>query len=84
MSENFSRVGRRKFLATAGIAATGSVLLKACVGNPPSSNTSTGSAPAPGPVAAGDAPEVTTAKLGYLPIVESTPLIIAKEKGFFA
>jgi bicarbonate transport system substrate-binding protein len=35
MSENFSRVGRRKFLATAGIAATGSVLLKACVGNPP-------------------------------------------------
>ncbi|MBU6228340.1 MAG: ABC transporter substrate-binding protein [Cyanobacteria bacterium REEB459] len=81
---DISRVGRRKFLVTAGVAATGSVLLKGCLGNPPSSTAPTGGAPAPGPVAAGDAPEVTTAKLGYLPIVESAPLIIAKEKGFFA
>jgi len=83
---DISRVGRRKFLVTAGVAATGSVLLKGCVGNPPSSNppsASTGT-PAPGPAAAGDAPEVTTVKLGYIPIVESAPLIIAQEKGFFA
>lgn len=83
---DISRVGRRKFLVTAGVAATGSVLLKGCVGNPPSSNPPSGSTgtPAPGPVAAGDAPEVTTVKLGYIPIVESAPLIIAQEKGFFA
>ena len=81
-----SRVGRRKFLVTAGMATTASVLLKGCVGNPPSSNPPSGSTgtPAPGPVAAGDAPEVTTVKLGYIPIVESAPLIIAQEKGFFA
>jgi bicarbonate transport system substrate-binding protein len=35
-------------------------------------------------VAAGDAPETTRAVLGYLPIAESAPLVIAKEKGFFA
>ncbi len=29
-------------------------------------------------------PEVTKIRLGYLPIVESAPLIIAQEKGFFA
>ena len=58
---DISRVGRRKFLVTAGVAATGSVLLKGCVGNPPSSNppsASTGT-PAPGPAAAGDAPELS-------------------------
>jgi bicarbonate transport system substrate-binding protein len=32
----------------------------------------------------GAAPETTRVKLGYLPIVEAAPLIIAKEKGFFA
>ncbi len=29
-------------------------------------------------------PETTKVKLGYIPIVEAAPLIIAKEKGFFA
>ena len=28
-------------------------------------------------------PEITKVRLGYLPIVEAAPLIIAKEKGFF-
>ncbi|RPH89958.1 MAG: bicarbonate-binding protein, partial [Chroococcales cyanobacterium metabat2.561] len=32
----------------------------------------------------GEAPETTKIKLGYIPIVEAAPLIIAKEKGFFA
>jgi len=82
---NFSR---RKFLVTAGISAAGSILLKGCVGNPPS-QTPTGASPtspaaSPTPAAAGDAPETTQIKLGYIPIVESAPLIIAQEKGFFA
>lgn len=87
MSE-FSRVTRRRFLTTAGVTAASTVFLKGCLGNPPSD---TATAPQQSPSAApavnvgsGEAPEVTTVKLGYLPIVESAPLIIAKEKGFFA
>lgn len=80
---------RRKFLATAGASVAGSVLLKGCVGNPPSASTDSAASPnsAATPavnVNAADAPEVTTVKLGYIPIVESAPLIVAKEKGFFA
>ncbi len=81
----FSHLSRRKFIVTAGATAAGAVLLKGCSqpgANSASNNTS--SAPAPSPVAAGDAPETTKATLGYLPIVESAPLIVAKEKGFFA
>jgi nitrate/nitrite transport system substrate-binding protein len=33
---------------------------------------------------AADAPEVTTAKLGFIALTDSAPLIIAKEKGLFA
>lgn len=79
---------RRRFLTTAGASVAGSVLLKGCVGNPPSATnspaaTSNAAAPAAN-VNAADAPEVTGIKLGYIPIVESAPLIVAKEKGFFA
>ncbi|HEY9700782.1 MAG TPA: CmpA/NrtA family ABC transporter substrate-binding protein [Trichocoleus sp.] len=78
---NFYGFNRRKFLATAGATAAGAVFLKGC--SQPAANTS-GSQPAPSPVAAGDAPETTKAVLGYLPIVESAPMIVAKEKGLFA
>jgi bicarbonate transport system substrate-binding protein len=84
---DFSRVTRRKFLVTAGASAAGTVLLKACAGNPPSATTEpaeTTTAAAPGPVAEGDAPETTAVKLGFIPIVESASMIIAQEKGFFA
>jgi bicarbonate transport system substrate-binding protein len=84
---NFSRFTRRKFLATAGASAAGSILLNGCLGNPTSTTTppaSDASAPAPSPVTANDTPETTAVKLGYIPIVESAGLIIAKEKGFFA
>ncbi|HEY9661623.1 MAG TPA: CmpA/NrtA family ABC transporter substrate-binding protein, partial [Allocoleopsis sp.] len=87
---DFSRLARRKFLITAG-ASAGAVLLKGCMGNPPSATSdsspvaqnATGNS-SPAPVAVTDTPETTTVKLGYVPIVESAPLIIAKEKGFFA
>ncbi|MGA0198420.1 MAG: CmpA/NrtA family ABC transporter substrate-binding protein, partial [Prochlorotrichaceae cyanobacterium] len=85
---DFTPVSRRRFLATAGATATLSVLLKGCLGNPPtpdqgSGTTSTQSTPAAN-IASDQAPETTQAKLGYIPIVESAGLIIAKEKGFFA
>lgn len=37
-----------------------------------------------GAYAAGDAPEVTGATLGFIALTDSAPLIIAKEKGLFA
>lgn len=82
---NFS-ASRRKFLITAGASAAGSILLKGCVGNPPGTTSSTQSSQAT-PLAKVDpaqAPETTKVKLGYIPIVEAAPFIIAKEKGFFA
>lgn len=85
---NFSDpVSRRKFLLTAGASAVGSVFLKGCLGNPPEPPGTTTSTTTQIPavnVNAADAPETTQIKLGYIPIVEASPLIIAQEKGFFA
>jgi len=79
----FSGLSRRKFLATAGASAAGAVLLKGCNAPAPSGSAGSGTSPAASPVTANDAPETTKAVLGYIPIVESAPLIIAKQKGFF-
>ncbi|MBF2084966.1 CmpA/NrtA family ABC transporter substrate-binding protein [Thermoleptolyngbya sp. C42_A2020_037] len=80
---HFSGLSRRKFLLTAGASAAGAVLLKGCTTSSSGPATGSGASPAASPVAANDTPEVTKAVLGYLPIVESAPLIIAKQKGFF-
>lgn len=85
MTEFFNQVSRRKFIVTAGISAS-AVLLKGCLGNPPETG-NTGRKSSIEPVAnikPEQKPETTKAKLGYIPIVESAPLIIAQEKGFFA
>jgi bicarbonate transport system substrate-binding protein len=85
----FSNYSRRKFLLTASATAASSILLKGCIGNPPpepGSVTQTNTTPAPAAnsgVKAGQEPETPKVKLGYIPIVESAPLIIALEKGFF-
>ncbi|MCC3600744.1 MULTISPECIES: CmpA/NrtA family ABC transporter substrate-binding protein [unclassified Microcoleus] len=93
-SENFSR---RKFIVTAGASAVSSILLKGCLGNPPEPGGTAdgGAGGAGGAPAATSAVAVANEKrvegiestkitLGYIPIVESAPLIIAQEKGFFA
>src|SRR5919199_3297993 len=83
----FSNFSRRRFLITAGASAAGSILLKGCLGNPPDSVTGAKTQAQTTPAAKADpaqAPETTKVKLGYIPIVEAAPLIIAKEKGFFA
>ena len=82
-----SKFTRRKFVVTAGVSAASSLLLNSCLGNPPSdtaTDTASGDSPAAAPLAAGETPETTAVKLGYIPIVEAAGLIIAKEKGFFA
>ncbi|MFN7518413.1 MAG: CmpA/NrtA family ABC transporter substrate-binding protein [Dolichospermum sp.] len=85
MTEFFNQVSRRKFIVTAGVSAS-AVLLKGCLVNPPETG-NTGRKSSIEPVAnikPEQKPETTKAKLGYIPIVESAPLIIAQEKGFFA
>ena len=85
--DSFSSLSRRRFLQTAGTTAAASILLKGCLGNPPepgggtsgTSGTPVSVTPVPGP-----SPETTQVKLGFLPIFEAAPLIIAQEKGFFA
>ncbi len=88
MSDFFNHISRRKFILTTGIS-TGAVLLKGCLGNPPENLSGGSSQPiiTAQPVAnltPEQTPETTTVNLGYIPIVEAAPLIIAKEKGFFA
>jgi len=81
-----TQFSRRYFLTAAGVAAT-VPLLKGCLGNSPADNKSaqtTTPADVKSAVKAGEEPEVKTAKIGYLPIVEAAPLIVAFSKGFFA
>ncbi|MBD2197637.1 MULTISPECIES: CmpA/NrtA family ABC transporter substrate-binding protein [Calothrix] len=87
MTEFFNQVSRRKFIITAG-ASAGAVFLKGCLGNPPedvgSGGTTQAAAQPVANISPEQKPETTTVKLGYIPIVEAAPLIIAKEKGLFA
>lgn len=78
-----SNFSRRQFLITASATAAGSLLFNGCSSNSTSSSGSSGNSPAASSVAAADAPEVTTAKLGFIALTDSAPLIVAKEKGFF-
>jgi bicarbonate transport system substrate-binding protein len=89
MERAISKISRRRFLLTVGATGATSVLLKGCLGNPPDGKggSSSGGTTLANPAVAikpGEEPEVKTVKLGYLPIVESAPLVVAKEKGFFA
>lgn len=80
-----SRISRRNFLITAGATTAATLVMNGCSSsNTTETSSSTSSSPAPSPVAAADTPEVTTAKLGFIALTDSAPLIIAKEKGFFA
>jgi bicarbonate transport system substrate-binding protein len=80
---------RRRFVALLSGALSTTLLLAGCLGNPPSRTGSTGSSasggtsPAAMPVANADV-EVKTISLGFVPILESAPLVIGVEKGFFA
>jgi nitrate/nitrite transport system substrate-binding protein len=72
-----SNVSRRRFLITATGSAAGALWLAACGGN---RSTTSSSSTAKG----ADAPEVNGVTLGFIALTDSAPLIIAKEKGFFA
>jgi bicarbonate transport system substrate-binding protein len=83
MTELFNQFNRRKFLVTAG-AAGAAVLLKGCLGNPPEpGGAAQAKEVAPVKLTPETTPETTKVNLGYIPIVEAAPLIIAQELGFF-
>jgi nitrate/nitrite transport system substrate-binding protein len=76
-----SNLSRRKFLMTAGATTATALLINSCGGSkstPSASSPTTAASPG-----AADAPEVTTAKLGFIALTDCAPLVIAKEKGFF-
>jgi bicarbonate transport system substrate-binding protein len=79
--KDIRNLNRRNFLITAGASAL-AVTLKSCALNPPAP---LGIKPKVEvlPLSPATTPEVTVANLGFIAIVESAPLIIAQEKGFF-
>lgn len=86
-----TKFSRRQFIITAGAATAGSMLAHGCSSGPTNTatnNTSTNDAASPvanvSPVANAPKVETTTAKLGFIALTDSAPLIIALEKGLFA
>ncbi len=80
---------RRKFIFTTTTAAAASILAHGCSSNSSTSSTSSdapSAAPAANVSTVANAPKVETtkAKLGFIALTDSAPLIIAKEKGLFA
>ena len=87
-----STFSRRKFLTTAGLSTVSAIALNACGGGgetPKADSTATtkaspsATATSTPKVSAADTPETTKAKLGFIALTDSAPLIIAKEKGLF-
>ncbi len=74
-----SNFSRRKFLLSAAGSAAGAIWLAACGGSGKKPDNQ-----ASGSGSAGDAPELPGATLGFIALTDAAPLIIAKEKGFFA
>ena len=82
-----TNISRRPFIITAGAATTGTLLAHGCSSGPTDTNNSGGSAsPVASVVAAANAPKVetTSAKLGFIALTDSAPLIVALEKGIYA
>jgi nitrate/nitrite transport system substrate-binding protein len=77
-----TRFSRRKFILTAGATAAGTLILHGCSSGNESATTTPSSETVP-VATTGDAPEVTTAKLGFIALTDAAPLFIAKEKGIF-
>jgi nitrate/nitrite transport system substrate-binding protein len=84
-----TNISRRKFIITAGVTAAGTIFVNGCSNgsNADNSGASTnGTAkPAANVTTVANAPKVETtkAKLGFIALTDSAPLIIAHEKGLF-
>jgi nitrate/nitrite transport system substrate-binding protein len=78
-----ARFSRRKFILTTGATAATALFVNGCKSSKSAKNESTSAAIPAVNISAADAPEVTTAKLGFIALTDSAPLIVAKEKGYF-
>ena len=80
-----TNISRRKFIITSSVVAVTSILAHGCSSSN-SDSAKTDSATSSNSKLANNSPKVetTTAKLGFIALTDSAPLIIAKEKGFFA
>jgi nitrate/nitrite transport system substrate-binding protein len=84
-----SNYSRRKFLTTAGLSTLATLAINGCTsGGGDSAQTpaaSSGKKDDKAPTTGSPAivPETTKAKLGFIPLTDAAPLIIAKEKGLF-
>lgn len=79
-----TRLNRRKFLMTTGTVAAGTVFLHACGQSQSTDQAASSEDTTEVAIDPADAPETTTAKLGFIALTDAAPLIIAKEKGFYA
>ncbi|BAZ16321.1 nitrate transport protein [Calothrix sp. NIES-4071] len=85
-----TNLSRRKFIITAGITAASAIIANGCSSNGSNADnsgasTSTTAKPAANVTTVANAPKVETksAKLGFIALTDSAPLIIAFEKGLF-
>ena len=77
-----SNLSRRKFILTTG-AAAGTAILHGCVSGQQQQASQTPTPLAKSAATGSEALEVTSAKLGFIALTDSAPLIIAKEKKLF-
>jgi len=75
---------RRPLLALLGGAISTTFLLSGCLGNPPSRREANQAAAIPINRQASAKLETGNISLGFIPILESAPLVVGVEKGFFA
>lgn len=75
-----ARLSRRQFLITASAATTATLFVHGCANSSTQGTANTEAVE----LSPEETPEVTTAKLGFIALTDSAPLIVAKEKGFFA
>lgn len=81
-----TKFSRRQFIITAGAATAGSIWVHGCSSGPTNkaTNANTSQVANVSPVANAPKVETTTAKLGFIALTDSAPLIVAVEKGLFA
>lgn len=75
-----TRYSRRKFILTASAATAGTILTHGCTNSP----IKTSQAALVTHRSSSEAPEIATAKLGFITLTDAAPLIVAQEKGYFA
>ncbi|MFM8525251.1 MAG: ABC transporter substrate-binding protein, partial [Cyanobacteriota bacterium] len=77
-------MSRRRILSLCGSVLAMSVVLAGCLGNPPDRRGHGTGSSVTTAVVADPSLETSTISLGFIPILESAPLVIGVEKGFFA